>query len=114
MPAFGYFELHTPDLGRARKFYSELFGWKFDDVPGMPYAMIDFGGGGGGAMNDTEIAPQWVNYQTVENLDESTARAQRLGGKLITPRTEVKGHGHFSVIADPTGARVALWEELKK
>jgi predicted enzyme related to lactoylglutathione lyase len=115
MNSFGYFELHTPDLARAKAFYGEMFGWKFDEVPGMPYSMIDFGKGEqGGAQPDKELPPQWVNYHTVENLDESTARAQKLGAKLNVPRTEVKGHGFFTVITDPTGVRIALWEELKK
>jgi predicted enzyme related to lactoylglutathione lyase len=113
MPAFGYFELHTPDLARARAFYSELFGWKFSDVPGMNYAMIDMGGAQGGAMADKDVPPSWLNYQTVDSVDDSAARAKKLGGKVLVPRTEVKDMGWFSVIEDPTGVRFSLWEVKK-
>jgi len=45
-----WFEIPTDDLDRARRFYSELFGWKIGPFPGMPgpeaqnYLHIDTGG----------------------------------------------------------------------
>jgi hypothetical protein len=36
-----HFEIPVDDLNRAKKFYSQLFGWKLQDMQGMDYAMID-------------------------------------------------------------------------
>ena len=35
-----HFEVHVEDMERAKKFYGEVFGWKFEDwseYAGMPY-----------------------------------------------------------------------------
>jgi predicted enzyme related to lactoylglutathione lyase len=45
---------------------------------------------------------------------KATERARSLGAKVLTPKTEVKEMGRFTVIDDPTGARLALWEPAKK
>ena len=38
-------EIPVSDLSKLRKFYSEVFGWKFKDskMPGMEYWLIDMG-----------------------------------------------------------------------
>ena len=38
-------ELHTQDPERAKKFYKDLFDWKFEDVPEMDYTIINVGEG---------------------------------------------------------------------
>jgi predicted enzyme related to lactoylglutathione lyase len=114
MPSsFCYSELHTRDLPRAKAFYSELFGWKFEDlpVPGMQYATLQ--GVPGGAMADN-VPPQWLTYVSVDDVAQSATLSQKLGARLVTGKTEVKGMGYFAVVDDPTGARVALWEPLRK
>ena len=41
MPTIVHFEIPTDDLERAKKFYTELFGWKIEKYPGpMEYWMI--------------------------------------------------------------------------
>jgi hypothetical protein len=46
-------ELHAQDPERAKKFYKELFDWKFEDVPDMDYTIINVGEGTGGGMMKT-------------------------------------------------------------
>jgi uncharacterized protein len=36
-----HFEIPADDMARAKKFYSSVFGWKIQDVPGLEYAMAD-------------------------------------------------------------------------
>src|SRR4051812_11902286 len=50
---FTYLELHSTDPGKAKRFYSELFGWqtKDTDVPGFgTYTEIDIGEGPGAGL----------------------------------------------------------------
>jgi len=37
-----------------------------------------------------------------------------LGGGILKERTEVANEGFFAVIADPTGAVFAIWQEAAR
>jgi len=110
---FVHVELQTQDLGKAKKFYQELFSWKLQDIPEMGYTMIQAAEGPGGGMmkNPVQGAPsQWLAYVRVDNVTASTKKAKSLGAKVVKDVTEVPGHGWFSVILDPAGAAVGLWQ----
>ena len=116
---FVYCELYTSDLDKAKKFYSSLFDWKLNDMT-MPmgnYTMLDVGEGTGGGMmkNPMPGAPSmWMAYVQVDNLDASTKKAEQLGAKVMKGRTEAGDFGWFTMITDPTGAPLALWEPKPK
>ena len=113
---FVHVELNTPDLARAKEFYSGLFGWKLQDVPmpltGGTYTMIDVGGGtGGGMMSSKSSEPShWLAYVGVDDINASTKRAKELGAKVFMDVTKVGDFGLMSIITDPTGAKLALWQ----
>ena len=113
---FVHVELHTSDLPKAKAFYSKLFGWKLQDqsMPGGgTYTMIDVGEGTGGGMMtkmSPEAPPHWLAYVGVDDVAASTRKARELGAKVVMEKTEVGEYGFMSVIVDPTGAHIALWE----
>ena len=114
---FVHVELHTSDLARARQFYTSLFGWKLHDVSmpadGTTYTMIDVGEGTGGGMmvNPAPGTPShWMAYVAVDDIEASTKRARELGATVLVDVTEVASFGWMSVIADPTGATIAMWK----
>ena len=37
---FVWVELHTGDAEKAKKFYTDLLGWKFQPMGDMPYSVI--------------------------------------------------------------------------
>ena len=116
---FVHVELHTSDLAKAKSFYSRLFGWKLQDIP-MPgpgsdstYVMIDVGGGTGGGMMKAEppgSPPRWQAYVGVDDVAQATRNARELGAQVMMEKTEVGEFGWMSVIVDPTGATIALWQ----
>jgi uncharacterized protein len=114
--AFVHVELQTKDLARARDFYSRLFDWKLQDAPmpgGGTYTMIDVGNGTGGGMMTSPaqgIPPHWLAYVGVDDIRASTQKARELGGKVVMEVTEVGEYGTMSVITDPTGATLAMWQ----
>ena len=113
---FTHIELQTQDPKKARKFYEALFDWKLQDLP-MDYTMVQVGEGtGGGIMkNPVPGAPSnWLPYVLVADVAASTDRAKKLGAKILRDKTDVPGMGAFSVIADPTGAALGLWQAKGK
>jgi hypothetical protein len=52
----------------------------------------------------------WVAYVLVPDVASATAKAKDLGATVLKDRTEVAGMGCFSIIADPTGAQLGLWQ----
>ena len=109
---FVHVELQTQDLVKAKKFYQGLFDWRLEDLP-MGYTMVQVGEGTGGGMmkNPVPGAPShWLPYILVDDVKASTKKAKGLGAKVVQDVTEVPSHGWFSVVADPTGAAVWLWQ----
>jgi len=112
---FVHVELNTTDVAKAKNFYGKLFGWKLEDVEmeGGAYTMIKVGEGTGGGIIKHPVpgAPSaWLAYVLVDDIGAATQKAKSLGAKVMKDVTEVKGAGSFSVIVDPTGAAVALWQ----
>jgi len=110
---FVHIELLTSDPARARDFYTGLFGWKLEEIPGMDYTIINVGEGTGGGMMKVplpDMPSHWLPYVGVEDAVASTEKAKSLGATVCREVTEIPGYGWFSVITDPTGATFALWQ----
>ncbi|MBS0630820.1 MAG: VOC family protein [Verrucomicrobia bacterium] len=114
---FVHAELATTNVPKAKAFYGKLFSWKLKDVPmpavGGVYAVIDVGDGTGGGMMKQMIpgaGSAWMPYVLVKDIDASTKKAKKLGAKICKDVTEVEGMGWLSIITDPTGAMLGLWE----
>ncbi|HTH52989.1 MAG TPA: VOC family protein [Edaphobacter sp.] len=115
---FVHLELATPDLAKAKEFYGKLCGWTFDDVNmggelGTYSTFKPSNGPGGGIYTMPGAPTAWLPYIGVENLKDATDKAISLGAKALMREQEVPGHGSFSVLIDPTGASIALWEAKK-
>jgi len=117
---FVHIELQSTDLKKARDFYARLFDWKLEDapVPGFgTYTMIGVGEGTGGGMmtNPVPGTPSyWLAYVDVKDLASSTKKAKELGAKVLVDSTPVADMGKFSIIVDPTGATLGLWQSTRK
>lgn len=115
---FVHIELMANDIGKAKAFYGQLFDWKLEDMDmgSMTYTMIKVGDGTGGGMmqNPMPDAPSmWLSYVDVDDLEGATAKAKKLGATVMKDVTEVPNMGSFSIITDPTGAMLGLWESKK-
>jgi predicted enzyme related to lactoylglutathione lyase len=111
---FVHIELNTTDVGAAKTFYGSLFGWDLKDeqMPTGPYTMIGVGDGTGGGIMKQMMPGEpstWVPYVHVDDIAAETKKAVSLGGKLLLDVTDV-GMGKLSILVDPTGAPIGLWE----
>ena len=117
---FVHVELTTSDTGKAKSFYGALFDWKLDDVemaPGFTYTMIGVGEGTGGGMMQHPMpnAPSmWMPYVLVDDIVAATAKAKSLGATVVRDVMEVMDVGSLSIITDPTGATLGLWQPKAK
>lgn len=114
---FVHVELMTTDVGKAKEFYGKLFAWKLEDVPGMDYTIINVGEGTGGGLMKIPMpgmSSSWMAYVLVDDLAASTEKAKSLGASIVKEITEVPGMGSFSVMIDPTGAALAMWQPKMK
>lgn len=117
---FCWVELGTTDGDAAKKFYTQLFGWSFEDRPIGPdgvYTMLQQDGKDVGAlfqmpgeMTAQGIPPNWLSYASVASADESAAKAKELGATLLKEPFDVFTVGRMAVVQDPTGAVFALWQ----
>ena len=117
---FSWVDLATTDLDGATAFYEGLLGWDHDDNPigdGQVYRMFRLGGkhvAAAAQQRDEErshgIPPHWNNYVTVASVDDTAARVNQFGGNLMMDPFDVFDAGRMTVLSDPTGAILSLWE----
>ena len=108
---FVWYELTTPDVGAAQKFYPRFTGWgtqPFDN----DYSMFTTGGvpiAGMFKLTDQMrqqgIPPNWLPYVETSDVDETAAKAAALGGKVIVGPQDIPGAGRYAVLEDPQGAK---------
>lgn len=116
---FVHIELNTQDAAAAKAFYGALFDWKLTDVPmgnDVIYTMIDVGGGTGGGLWQSPVpgASFWLAYAAVDDIHAATDKARGLGATVMREPMEVMGSGWLSIIVDPTGAHLGLWQANAK
>jgi len=114
---FSLNELITTDLTSAKEFYGELLGWTFTEtktIYGNPYLVIHREGAivGGMMLKDgnvrDDVIPCWDPYITVDDVEASAKRVEKLGGEVILPPTDIPKVGRFCVIKDPQGISLNL------
>jgi len=117
---FVHIELVSTNVKSAKSFYGSLFDWKLEDMNmggGMTYTMVGVGEGTGGGMMQHPMPGQpsaWVPYVLVDNVASATAKVKSLGGTVIKDVAEVPNMGSFSIIQDPTGGVLGLWQPKPK
>ncbi|MFL5327518.1 MAG: VOC family protein [Gemmataceae bacterium] len=113
MPRVVHFEIHADDPQRAIRFYTELFGWKFQSWGGpMEYWLITTGdasapGINGGLVRRRGPAPaddapcnSYPCTVDVGNVDELFTKATQLGGKVAVPKMPIPGVGWLAYCKD--------------
>ena len=112
-----HFEIPADDVERAKGFYSGLFGWEINAVPDMDYWFIMTSGDNavnGGMLKRQNPQQMITNYVDVPSVDEHAQQVEKLGGKVVMPKTAVKGMGYFVICLDTENNPFGLWEENKE
>jgi predicted enzyme related to lactoylglutathione lyase len=125
-----HFEIPADDVDRAKKFYSETFGWQLSDWPmddGTTYIGAtttetdptthvpkEAGSINGGIVKRNEYAKTPQVTINVPSIDEFVGKIRKNGGKLVKDKTDVGGMGFYAYVNDSEGNLVGLWEDAKK
>ena len=113
---FCWNELMTRDVERAKKFYADTIGWRFEGMP-MP------GGGGTYWIAKTDDQPvagifdisapefgpvpeSWMAYIAVDDVDARVKKALAAGAKQMKPTFDVPGVGRIAILMEPGGAGI--------
>ncbi len=109
--AVTWFEIGAPDVGAAKAFYGELFGWSF--AADGEYTLItapDAAGPSGGIFNTGgNIPPYAVFVVQVADVAATATRTEKLGGKVVVAPMELDGGMVVAYLTDPNGAMFALF-----
>jgi predicted enzyme related to lactoylglutathione lyase len=114
--AITWFEIPTDNIERAQQFYEAVLDDKLQEYPGgEPCFMFPSGTGGVGGciVQRKQSRPgcdgTMVYINADGKLDASLKRAEKLGTKILVPRTEIPGgFGYFACVEDSEGNHVGL------
>jgi predicted enzyme related to lactoylglutathione lyase len=118
MAGIVWWEIETPDPQAFQQFHGAMWGWEFapafqDTELGADYWIISAGGTGIGGLQRSAGPPPRAGtrlYVAVDDLEESLARAEALGGRTERARTALGGDDRwFATVLDPSGVSFGLW-----
>lgn len=115
--AFCHIEINTTNLKRAEKFYGDLFGWKINSEMMSNYSLFECPSPPGGGIAQVEkVNPgdSLMFYVEVDDIPKYLSKAANLGGKEVTPKTDIPNVGWFGVFADPDGNKIGLFTPLPR
>ena len=114
-----YFEIQADDTKRAVDFYRGVFGWEFEQVPGLPieYWRIETGGSRGGLLKRPAQQPPpqcgtnaFVVSIEVENFDSTAEKITSHGGQVALPKFAVPGICWQGYFVDTEGNTFGIFE----
>jgi len=103
-------EIRSADPDATREFFGELFVWSYSDGAYPGYTFVDTGVDG---ALPTAISPLQGDddavlfFVGVQDVEETLARAERLGGRIVQPAQTVPGVT-FGVLADKQGHLIGV------
>jgi predicted enzyme related to lactoylglutathione lyase len=114
---FVHIEFSATDPAQSAEFYSNLFGWEMHNIPEFDYwtfGTVEGQGGGfnkvGSTQGSFEVKPgDVIAYVNTDDIEGDLAKAQELGGTIVTPKMEIPGIGWYGIFRDPTGNQVGLY-----
>jgi uncharacterized protein len=104
-----YIEFDATDVAAAKKFYSEVFSWKFVDY-GPDYASFEDGRLAGGFRKGNASPGGTLIVIYVADLNDALRRVKEAGGQIVKEVFSFPGGSRFH-FSDPNGNVLAAWHE---
>jgi len=106
-------DIPADDIARASAFYSGLFGWSINEVPGYPgYPMWQAPNkiSGGGITARQGNLQSIRSYVEVDSIDDIVAKAEGTGGSVVMKKEPISEASWWAVIRDTEGNLIGLYE----
>jgi uncharacterized protein len=112
--SFHWNELVTRDVEKAKKFYGDVIGWKFDGMP-MPdgtywVAKVDDKPVAGlfpiAGPQWQGVPEHWLPYLAIDDVDARVKKATAASAKLMRPIFDIPGIGRIAILTEPGGAGI--------
>ena len=111
-----WLDLSASDPAKERAFYSKVFGWDIEtqtDPQYGGYAMARIDGkdvAGIGPKQDPNGPTAWTVYVGTADADDTVQKTKSAGGNVVVEPMQVGPQGRMSIIQDPSGAFLGVWE----
>jgi uncharacterized protein len=108
-----HIDIPADDIARAKAFYSAVFGWEINEMPGfegypMWSAPNGISGGGIAAREGDLQVPR--SYVEVDSIDDVLKRVEELGGRTILEKSEISPTSWWAAFEDSEGNQIGLYE----
>ena len=117
MHNFGHIEIPTTNVKKARKFFTNVFGWTFHDHPEMDYVTFHAGAPPNGGLEEVKKMPKrpQVNvYIEVEDIAAKLKEIKKAKGKVVMKKEKVGSMGWRAQFETPDGCVLCLWQAAPK
>ncbi len=121
-----HFEIPYDKPERAKKFYSEVFGWKMKEMPEMKYTTVSTGPvdekgmltqpgmiNGGMMLRQPKVKSPVVTI-AVEDIEKTFEKIESVGGKTLIKKQPVGDMGWSAYAKDSEGNVIGLWQTNPK
>ena len=113
-----HFEIPANDPAKLSKFYSDVFGWKFDktQIADMDYWISPRARGGRASLEGCTRGPARRTFRgttsAVDNIDKHIEAFKNAGGREVVGKAEIPTIGWSYIGADPEGNLIALFRGM--
>jgi len=119
-----HFEVPFDNGDRARSFYSDVFDWQIQSMPGMDYSLVSTGPAdeqgqpsepgfiGGGMMQRQAPFNTPIIVMDVDDIDATLVAVKKNGGAAVGDKIPVADMGISAYFTDPEGNLMGLWQSL--
>ena len=109
-----YVEFQSRDLPRTKRFFTEVFGWEFQDFGDGAYSAFSNQGLDGGfyqseKCSTTENGAALVVFYSTD-LEALQKKIEEAGGTIVKPVFSFPGGRRFQ-FTEPCGNELAVWSD---
>jgi predicted enzyme related to lactoylglutathione lyase len=117
-----WIEYSSADQPASKEFYSQLFGWDYDDQPMTDDQGVSLGTYSLALVQGDKVAglgpvmvpgqpASWGVYLAADDVDATVEKARLAGGQVQVEPMDVPDQGRMAWIQDPAGASIGLWQD---
>jgi predicted enzyme related to lactoylglutathione lyase len=108
---FCWDQLNTTDMTAGAAFYEKVIGWTAKQ-PTPDMGVFKFGDSMEASLGIVPpgVPAHWMPFILVDNLVDATQKAETLGATVLMGNIDTGDFGRYSIIQDPVGAHIALFQ----